>query len=70
LVQVKKRKIRLGIEELLSKRRDLLRGARVGLICNQASVDHELRHSADLCRAAEGAFKLTTLFGPQNGIRG
>ncbi|HJR07211.1 MAG TPA: DUF1343 domain-containing protein [Pyrinomonadaceae bacterium] len=67
--QVEKRKIKLGIEELLSKRGDLLRGARVGLICNQASVDHELRHSADLCRA-ESVFKLTTLFGPQHGIRG
>ncbi|MDQ1560659.1 MAG: hypothetical protein QOD32_3719 [Pyrinomonadaceae bacterium] len=64
-----KRKIKLGIEELLSKRGDLLRGARVGLICNQASVDHELRHSADLCRAQDD-FKLTALFGPQHGIRG
>ena len=64
-----KRKISLGIEELLSKRVDLLRGARVGLICNQASVDHELRHSADLCRAGS-AFKLNALFGPQHGIRG
>lgn len=65
----KKRKIRLGIEELLSKHLDLLRGARVGLICNQASVDHDLRHSADLCRAQE-SFALKTLFGPQHGIRG
>lgn len=63
------RKISLGIEELLSKRGDLLRGARVGLICNQASVDHELRHSADLCRD-QSDFKLTALFGPQHGIRG
>jgi len=69
LGQAEKRKISLGIEELLSKRGDLLSGARVGLICNQASVDHELRHSADLCRAGDG-FKLTTLFGPQHGIRG
>jgi len=69
LGHVEKRKIRLGIEELLSKRVDLLRGARVGLICNQASVDHEWRHSADLC-GAESGFKLTTLFGPQHGIRG
>ncbi|MCA1564970.1 MAG: DUF1343 domain-containing protein [Acidobacteria bacterium] len=66
---VEKRKIKLGIEELLSKRVDLLRGARVGLICNQASVDHEWRHSADLCRAG-GDFKLNALFGPQHGIRG
>ncbi len=64
-----KRKISLGIEQLLSKRGDLLRGARVGLICNQASVDHDLRHAADLCRAYSD-FTLTTLFGPQHGIRG
>ncbi len=64
-----KRKINLGIEELLSKRGDLLRGARVGLICNQASIDHEFNHSADLCRA-QNDFKLTALFGPQHGIRG
>jgi uncharacterized protein YbbC (DUF1343 family) len=64
-----KRKISLGIEELLAKRGDLLRGARVGLICNQASVDHKFNHSADLCRA-QSDFKLTALFGPQHGIRG
>jgi uncharacterized protein YbbC (DUF1343 family) len=69
LGSVEKRKISLGIEELLSKRVDLLRGARVGLICNQASVDHEWRHSADLCRAGSD-FKLNALFGPQHGIRG
>lgn len=69
MVSGEKRKISLGIEELLSKRGDLLRGARVGLVCNQASVDHELRHAADLCRA-QSDFKLTALFGPQHGIRG
>jgi len=63
------RKISLGIEELLRKRSALLRGARVGLICNQASVDHHLRHSADLLRA-ERDINLTALFGPQHGIRG
>jgi uncharacterized protein YbbC (DUF1343 family) len=39
------------------------------LICNQASVDHNLRHAADLFYEQKG-FKLTTLFGPQHGIRG
>ncbi|MGI9104974.1 MAG: exo-beta-N-acetylmuramidase NamZ family protein [Pyrinomonadaceae bacterium] len=63
------RKISLGVEELLSKRRASLRGGRVGLICNQASVDHSLRHSADILRV-ERDFDLTTLFGPQHGIRG
>ncbi len=59
----------LGIERLCESRLDLIRGARVGLVCNQASVDHDLRHSADLLKSVEGV-KLTTLFGPQHGIRG
>ncbi|MDT5060111.1 MAG: hypothetical protein QOH63_570 [Acidobacteriota bacterium] len=59
----------LGVETLLRERQDLLRGARVGLICNQASVDHGLRHTADLLHEQRG-IKLTTLFGPQHGIRG
>jgi len=59
----------LGIEKLCESRLDLLRGARVGLVCNQASVDHELRHSADLLRSLP-EINLTALFGPQHGIRG
>lgn len=63
------RKIVLGIEKLLGERLDLVRGARVGLICNQASVDHSLNHAADLLRE-QPEINLTTLFGPQHGIRG
>jgi uncharacterized protein YbbC (DUF1343 family) len=59
----------LGIEKLLGESAELLRGARVGLICNQSSVDHEFRHSADLL-GAHGDINLTALFGPQHGIRG
>jgi uncharacterized protein YbbC (DUF1343 family) len=59
----------LGLEKLLRDKIDLLRGARIGLICNQASVDHELRHAADLFHENKG-INLTTLFGPQHGIRG
>src|SRR5947209_20635741 len=59
----------LGIEKLCESRFELIRGARVGLLCNQASVDHELRHSADLLKSS-GGVKLTALFGPQPGIRG
>src|SRR3712207_4539792 len=59
----------LGIEKLLGDGAELLRGARVGLICNQSSIDHEFRHSADLLRA-HGEINLTALFGPQHGIRG
>jgi uncharacterized protein YbbC (DUF1343 family) len=59
----------LGLERLLSERLDLVRGARVGLICNQSSVDHGLRHAADLFWEHQ-EIRLTALFGPQHGIRG
>jgi len=59
----------LGVEKLLTQRLDLLRGARVGLVCNQASVDHNFHHAADLFHQHPD-FKLNVLFGPQHGIRG
>lgn len=62
-------KIVLGFERLCVESTSLLRGTRVGLLCNQASVDHELNHSADILRSVNGV-NLTTLFGPQHGIRG
>ena len=60
---------RLGIERLLNEKIDLIRGTRVGLVCNQASVLPNLAHIADVFEA-QTAFQLTTLFGPQHGIRG
>lgn len=62
-----KQVIRLGIENLLAENK--LRGKRIGLLCNQASVNHRFDHAADLCKNAFGG-KLTALFGPQHGIRG
>ncbi len=59
----------LGVEKLLEQRTDLFSGLRVGLVCNQASVDHGFRHVADLF-SQHPEVKLTTLFGPQHGIRG
>jgi uncharacterized protein YbbC (DUF1343 family) len=62
-------RVRLGVETLLDDQIELIRGQRVSLVCNQASVLPDLRHVADVF-AANGEFKLTTLFGPQHGIRG
>jgi uncharacterized protein YbbC (DUF1343 family) len=59
----------LGVEALLKDRIDLIRGRRVGLVCNQASVLPDLSHIADVFGARDD-FELTTLFGPQHGIRG
>ena len=62
-------RVRLGVEALLEDQIELIRGQRVSLVCNQASVLPDLRHVADVF-AGNGDFKLTTLFGPQHGIRG
>jgi uncharacterized protein YbbC (DUF1343 family) len=63
------KRIVLGLEKLLEESATRLKGARVGLICNQSSVNHELRHAADLFHEQQ-ALRLTALFGPQHGIRG
>jgi uncharacterized protein YbbC (DUF1343 family) len=62
-------KIALGLEILLEEKALLLRGARVGLICNPTTVDHRFRHAADLF-AGHPDLKLAALFGPQHGTRG
>jgi uncharacterized protein YbbC (DUF1343 family) len=45
-----------------------LRGQRVGLVSNPASVDHRLLHIVDLM-LADRAIDLVALFGPQHGFR-
>ena len=61
--------VRLGLEVLLQDAPEVMRGARVGLICNQSSVNHAFEHAADLLHG-HSEFELTALFGPQHGIRG
>ena len=63
------RPVELGLERLLEDQIVDLKGARVGLICNQASVDHGFRHAADLVHSHPD-INLRALFGPQHGIRG
>ncbi|HSE33969.1 MAG TPA: DUF1343 domain-containing protein [Pyrinomonadaceae bacterium] len=61
--------VKLGLERLLEDDVAIARGVRVGLICNQASVDHNYHHAADLLKA-HPEIDLRALFGPQHGIRG
>ena len=61
--------VKLGLERLLEEGEALTRGARIGLICNQASVDHSYRHAADLLHEHPD-INVRALFGPQHGIRG
>lgn len=62
--------VKLGIQRLLEAPQNYISPSeRVGLVCNQATVDHTFSHAADLFFEREG-INLTTLFGPQHGIRG
>ena len=56
--------VSLGTDRLLASGR--LEGRRVGVVCNPASIDRDLRHITD--RLAAHA-RLTAIFGPQHGFR-
>ncbi len=58
--------VTLGSERLFAA--GTLAGARVGVVCNPASVDGELRHIADRFSARDDV-TLGALFGPQHGFR-
>jgi uncharacterized protein YbbC (DUF1343 family) len=59
-------RVRLGSERLLDS--NALNGKRVGIVCNPASIDGDLRHVADRLAAAQGV-TLAAIFGPQHGFR-
>ncbi|HVE57082.1 MAG TPA: DUF1343 domain-containing protein [Pyrinomonadaceae bacterium] len=69
MAKLERKPIKLGLEKILDEQIDLLENLRVGLICNQATVNHQFRHAADLF-FENPKINLTTLFGPQHGIRG
>src|SRR5688572_29125356 len=58
--------VRLGSEQLLTSA--TLDGRRVGIVCNPASVDGDLRHIADRL-ATHPRSRLAAIFGPQHGFR-
>lgn len=61
---------RLGVERLLTEKVSLLKGQRIGLVCNPASVlPDSFAHIADAFEAHD-AINVTAYFGPQHGIRG
>ncbi len=69
MAKLERKSIKLGLEKILDEQINLLENLRVGLICNQASVNHQFQHAADLFFEHQ-KINLTTLFGPQHGIRG
>jgi uncharacterized protein YbbC (DUF1343 family) len=58
--------VRLGSERLLTA--PALDGKCVGVVCNQASIDHEFVNIADRL-AAHPRAHLAAIFGPQHGFR-
>ncbi len=60
-------RVRLGIEELVSRPPDWIKGLRLGLLCNQASTDSCFVHSRDLLLARFPG-RLRCLFSPQHGF--
>lgn len=67
--RLQRKPIKLGLEKVLENPVKYFGNQRVGLICNQATVNHQFQHAADLF-FEHPEIKLTTLFGPQHGIRG
>ena len=58
--------VSLGSERLLASA--ALKGARVGVVCNPASVDHGFTHITDRLAAQPGV-TVAAIFGPQHGFR-
>ncbi len=60
----------LGVERLLTEKVNILKGQRIGLVCNPASVlPDSFAHVADAFESND-AIDVTAYFGPQHGIRG
>ncbi len=59
--------IKTGIEQLASGPPVWLKGKRLGLLCNQASTDHNFRHSRDIINSVLPG-QLTCIFSPQHGF--
>ncbi|HWW82236.1 MAG TPA: DUF1343 domain-containing protein, partial [Vicinamibacterales bacterium] len=56
----------LGLERLLAS--DRLHNKRIGVVCNQASVDHDFQSATDLL-ATRSRGNLRAIFSPQHGFR-
>jgi uncharacterized protein YbbC (DUF1343 family) len=61
--------VETGLEMLVKSRFEILKGKKVGLITNPTGVDKNLRSCIDLIFKAPGV-KLTSLYGPEHGVRG
>ena len=61
--------VKTGLDLLFTHRKSLLAGKKLGLVANPATVDSQFRFILDLF-LAEKSFRVTTLLGPEHGLRG
>lgn len=61
--------VRVGIEVLVSRNFEGLRGRRVGLVTNPSGVDSHLKSTIDILFEAPEV-NLVALYGPEHGVRG
>lgn len=59
-----------GLQVFLAKRHKEYRKMRLGVLCNQASVDANLRHASHLVLEKKLGLEIACFLGPQHGIRG
>ena len=64
-----KAKVKPGVDVLLTKKIDLVRGKRVGLITNPTGITSDLRSTVDALNENPNV-DLVALFGPEHGVRG
>jgi uncharacterized protein YbbC (DUF1343 family) len=63
------RAVRTGFDVLAGAGYALLRGQRVGMLCNPTAVVRDLRHEVDVMHAS-GRVDLVAVLGPEHGFRG
>jgi len=61
--------VKTGLDHLIENNFSRLKGKKIGLICNQASVSSQVKHIADLLTEA-GDLTIKRFFAPEHGFRG
>lgn len=62
--------MKTGLEVFIEKKSAKYKNLRLGVLCNQASVDGKLRHISELVTQKKLKLNISCFFGPQHGIRG
>jgi uncharacterized protein YbbC (DUF1343 family) len=62
--------VEIGLEIFLKKEYRRFKKLRLGVLCNQASVDSKLQHVSEIILKSKLDLKISGFFGPQHGIRG